>query len=151
MASKEGIGFQGHVEYRLFDSEMNLKEYREKDNLVPNAGMVEIVKLMIGSAADPFDNIAIGTGSTNFAATSTQLNNEYKRTTGSTAADTTTFAGDTAKIIATFSITETKAIVESGLLNAAAVGDMVAAQTFSALNVASGDTLEITWKVSLKD
>ena len=112
-----------------------------------NLGFAEAAKLIIGTGT-AFSNLAIGTGTTNFAATSTQLNNEYKRATATTSNVTTTVAGDTSQLVNTFSFTESKAITEAAVLNAAATGVMACAQTFSAVNVASGDSLQITYKIS---
>jgi len=115
---------------------------------VPTAGKAEAAELLVG-AGTAFSNVAIGTGTTNFAATSTQLNNEYSRDTATTSTDTTDVTGDTAKFVKSFSFTESKAITEAGVLNNKAAGDLLAAQTFSAVNVASGDSLEITYKIDL--
>jgi len=113
-----------------------------------NLGFGEVAKLIIG-AGTAFTNIANGTGTTAFAATSTQLNNEYKRGTATTTNVTTTVAGDTAQFLYTFSITETKAITEAGVFDANAAGTMIAAQTFAAVNVVSGDSLAITYKIQV--
>lgn len=115
---------------------------------VTNSGKAEAAELLVG-AGTAFNNVAIGTGTTNFAATSTQLNNEYKRDTATTSTATTDVTGDTAQFVNTFSITESKAITEAGVFNASAAGDMIAAQTFSAVNVASGDSLQITYKIDV--
>jgi len=113
-----------------------------------NAGMAEVAQLIIG-AGTAFSNVAIGTGTTNFAATSTQLNNEYKRDTATTSNVTTDVSGDTAQFVKTFSFTESKAITEAGVFNADTNGDMIAAQTFSAVNVSNGDSLQITYQIDV--
>jgi len=115
---------------------------------VVNAGKAEAAELLLG-AGTAFSNVAIGTGTADFKATSTQLNNEYKRDTATTSTDTTDVTGDTSKFVKSFSFTESKAITEAGVLNADSGGDMIAAQTFSAVNVASGDSLEITYKIDV--
>jgi len=40
-------------------------------------------------------------------------------------------------------------VTESAVLNASSAGTMLCRQTFSAINVADGDTLQITWKVTV--
>jgi len=115
---------------------------------VVNEGKELAAELLIGTGT-AFSNVAIGTGTTNFAATSTQLNNEYARDTATTSTVTTDVTGDTAQFVKTFSFTESKAVTEAGVLNAAATGIMIAAQTFSAVNVASGDSLEISYKIDV--
>lgn len=115
-----------------------------------NAGFAEVAELIIGSGT-AMTNIAIGTGTTNFAATSTKLNNETVRDTATTSVVTTDTAGDTSQFVNTFSFTGSFAVTEAGVFNAktADTGDMIAAQTFSAVNVASGDSLEITYKIDI--
>jgi hypothetical protein len=115
---------------------------------VTNAGMEETAKLLIGTGT-AFSNIAIGTGTDAFAATSTQLTNEYKRDTATTSNVTTDVAGDTAQFVKTFTFTEAKAITEAGVLNADTTGTLIAAQTFSAVNVDDEDSLEITYKIDV--
>jgi hypothetical protein len=56
---------------------------------------------------------------------------------------------DTAQFVKSFSVTGSKAVTESGIFNAASVGKLLCRQTFSAINVVNGDTLQITWKVTV--
>jgi len=147
-AKQEQMNISGLVEYVHKNSEGKILRKFTKSNLVPTVGKAEVAKLVIATGAAA-DNIAIGTGTTNFAATSTQLTNEYKRDTATTSNVTVSVAGDTAQLVNTFSITETKAITESGVLNAATTGELFAAQTFSAINVANGDSLQVTWKLTI--
>lgn len=59
---------------------------------------------------------------------------------------TTDTTNDTAQLVATFTFTGSFAVTETGVLNAASVGTLLARQVFGAINVASGDSLQITWK-----
>ena len=113
-----------------------------------NAGMAEVAQLIIGTGT-AFSNIAIGTGTDSFAATSTELGTEYARDTATTSNVTTDVTGDTAQFVLTFNFTEAKAVTEAGVLNAVSDGDMIAAQTFSAVNVGDGDSLQITYKIDV--
>jgi hypothetical protein len=60
---------------------------------------------------------------------------------------TTTITNDTAQITKTFTVTGTVAVTESGVFNASSGATLLAHQVFSAINVASGDSLQITWKI----
>jgi hypothetical protein len=60
---------------------------------------------------------------------------------------TTTTTNDTAQLTNTFSVTGTVAVTESGVLNAASTGTLLCRQVFTAINVVSGDSLALTWKV----
>lgn len=60
---------------------------------------------------------------------------------------TTTIANDTAQLVTIFTFTSAFNVDESGVFNAAAVGDMLCATAFGDMPVVSGDTLQITWQV----
>jgi hypothetical protein len=49
----------------------------------------------------------------------------------------------------TWNVTGTKAVTEAGAFNAASVGTMLGRQTFSAVNVANGDTLQVIYKFQM--
>jgi hypothetical protein len=98
--------------------------------------------------------IGVGTGTTAFAAGNTTLETEITdsglaRANGTVSLVTTTTASDTAQVTYTFTVTGTKAVTESGVLNASSSGTLLCRQTFSAINVVSGDSLAITWKVQM--
>lgn len=59
---------------------------------------------------------------------------------------TTTVTNDTAQLLLTFNFTASFAVTESGALNASSAGTLLARQVFSAINVANGDSLQVTWK-----
>lgn len=107
-------------------------------------------KLLSGQSATAltYQAIGIGTGGT------TALNSEITTNGGQRAASTittmtTTVTNDTAKFDHTWSFTGTFAVTEEGLFNnaSAGAGDMGAYQSFSAINVVSGDSLAVTHKL----
>lgn len=122
------------------------------ENLVTNAGFAGVASRINGSGSEAaFTYIAIGTGTTAAAATDTALQTEISTGGGSRAAATasrvtTTQTNDTAQLQLTFNLTSTFAITESGVLNAASTGTLLARQVFSPVNVVNGDSLQITWK-----
>ena len=128
---------------------------RNYHNIVVNAGKAQVAGLMltdVGGTA--FDYIAIGTGTTAAAATDTTLETEISTGGGARAAGTgtrvtTTVTNDTAQLQVTYSFTSTFAVTESGVFNAASTGTMLARRVFSAINVANGDSLQVTWKVQV--
>jgi hypothetical protein len=121
-------------------------------NLVTNAGMATVAGLINGSGTPAaFTYIALGSGTTAAAATDTALETEITTNGGARAEAavslvTTDVANDTAQLVKTFTFTGALSITESGVLNAASDGSLLARQVFSEINVASGDTLQITWK-----
>jgi Cu/Ag efflux protein CusF len=81
--------------------------------------------------------------------TTTALGSEITTGGGERAAvtpssQTTTVTGDTIRSTNTYSFTDTFAVTEEGLFNAVSSGDMIASRSFSAINVANGDSLQIT-------
>lgn len=121
---------------------------------IPIVGIAGIAGRINGSsAANPFTRIALGTGTSAAADTDTQLVAEIITSGGARAAAacsaiTTDTAGDTAQLQKTFTFTDggVFAITESGVLDDASGGILLARQVFSAINVASGDSLQVTWK-----
>ncbi len=132
-------------------------DYAMRSNLVTNAGLGEVTNLM-GNVSSPtaFGYIAVGTGTTAAAAGNTALETEVatsglSRAASTNTRQTTTTTNDTAQFLKSFSVTGSVAVTESGVLNAASSGVLLCRQVFSAINVANGDTLQITWKVVLAD
>ncbi len=122
-------------------------------NLITNVGFALAAGRLMGSGAPAAPTyIAVGTGSTTASVLDTALQTEsaasgVARTNGTTSLVTTTVTNDTAQTTVTFSVGATVAITESGVLNAGSTGTLLCRQVFSAINVSSGDTLTVTWKV----
>lgn len=114
-------------------------------NTITAAGLSETAKLLGGVAADPISHMAIGTGSPSATALGTEITtNGGQRAAVTPTSETTTSTGDTARSVNTYSFTGSFAVTEEGLFNATPAGDMIASRSFSAINVASGDSLQIT-------
>lgn len=146
--SKKGIlpmgltlGILGHFSDKLTIS-----------NLVVNAGLAGAAGRLNGSGAPAaFTYIALGSGTTAATSADTSLETEITTYGGERAAATaslvtTTVSNDTAQLQKTFSFTGILSITESGVFNAASGPTMLARQVFSAINVANGDSVQITWK-----
>ncbi len=98
--------------------------------------------------------VAIGTGATGAARTAaaadTALSTEVEtRSAGTESTVTTTQTGDTYQSVGTISISATRAVDESGLFDASSTGNMVTSATFPVVNLSSGDSLQLTWKVQI--
>jgi len=129
---------------------------RDTPNLIVTTGKAAIAGLIngVGSVAY-FAWCGVGIGTTGPVAGNTTLETEREvdgtadatHTASVTSLVTTTVTNDTAQFVTTFNFTATLAITESGLFNALDDGTMLARQTFAALNVVSGDSIVITWKV----
>lgn len=120
-------------------------------NLVVSAGSAGVASRINGAGAEAaFTFIAVGTGTTSPVAGDTTLETEtttdgLARAAATASRITTDVTNDTARLNKQFSVTGSVAVTESGVLNAASAGTLLARQTFSAVNVANGDTLDVTW------
>jgi hypothetical protein len=55
---------------------------------------------------------------------------------------------DTAQLDKTWSVSGTKAVTECGIFNDASAGTLLGRQVFTAVNVVSGDSLQVIYKVA---
>lgn len=118
-------------------------------NTITNVGKKIIADQTGGTTTTPVTAIAIGTGSP----TATALGAEISSGGGSRGAatvsnTTTTTTGDTERWSRTFNFTGSFSVTEEGLFdNNTSGGKMLASQSFSAVGVGNGDSLQITHDV----
>jgi len=127
---------------------------RHVNNLIVNVGLAQAAGLLNGVVTNYFDYLAIGTGTTPPSATDTGLQSEITTGGGARAASTnsrvtTTVENDTAQFVHQWDFTSSFAVTESGIFDSSTGGNMLARQTFSAINVNNGDSLQITWKIQV--
>lgn len=124
-------------------------------NLIPTVGKAAVADQFGGTTTSPMTAMAIGIGTTAAAAGDTTLESEITTNGGERGAatvsnETTTTAGDTEQWIKTFTFTGSFAVTEEGILdNNTSGGVLGARQVFSAVNVVSGDALQITHQVKV--
>jgi len=130
-------------------------EERTINNTIVNAGLAQVAGLLLTDfGGTAFDYIAIGIGTTGATVTDTTLESEIstgggERGTAVGTRITTSVANDTAQLVTTFTFTGSFAVTESGIFNDASAGTMLSRQTFGAINVSSGDSIEVTWKIQV--
>jgi len=118
----------------------------ETPNYIVDAGLAEVAALISTSGGGTkFSAIAVGTNSAATATNQTALSGESHRVVFADAV-----AANTATFTATFSFTGSFTVQEAGIFNhTTTAGDMLSRRIFSAVNVASGDTLVITWSITV--
>jgi len=152
----ESLKLNGHINFVHKNSKNEVVEIRDIKNMVMNVGKAQIALLTTSAAAVPFDAIAIGIGSIKESGVYTTLSSEITTNGGQRRSGTnvtisrtqTTVADDTGQWITTYTFTGGFAVVEAGLFNDGTAGTMLARQGFAPINVISGDTLQVTWKVA---
>jgi len=149
----EGMKLSGVVEIlHLRDGEVI--DTRGFTNITVITGRAEVAGLINGVTSGAFTYIALGEGTTSPADANTALESEIstgggERSSATPSRVTTDTTDDTAQLVNTFNFTAAFAVTESGVFDAASAGVMLCRQTFSVLNVISGDSLQITWKIDV--
>lgn len=136
----------GRVRMLQWDEHGNLVLDREEDNLVVTTGLDFIASRMVGTAQAVMSHMALGTGATAPALAQVALVSEI----GRTALASAVASGAVVTYNATFNPgVATGAIAEAGIMNAAVNGTMLNRVIFSVVNKAAGDTLALTWNVTI--
>lgn len=146
MNPNENIKATGRLDIVVLGPDGGVKESVQVDNLVVTAGLGYIASRMKDATASVMSHMAIGSGTTAAAAGNTGLGTEL----GRVSLTSTTVTGSQVQYQATFGPgTGTGAVSEAGLFNAASNGTMLCRTVFSVVNKDAGDTLAITWTVTL--
>ena len=142
----ESVSLKGNLEVILLDGNGIQKDYRKVENLVVAVGKQVIAARLLGNTLAVMSHMAVGSDSTAAATGQTALGGELGRVTLDSSARTT----NVLTYVSTFPAgTGTGALTEAAILNASSTGNMLCRTTFSTVNKASGDTVVITWNVTV--
>ena len=142
----ESINVKGNLEVILLDETGNQKDYRKINNLVVAVGKETIASRMVGNTTAIMSHMAVGSSNTAAATSQTALGTEL----GRVALDSSTRVSNTITYVATFPAgTGTGSIAEAGILNASSSGNMLCRTAFGVVTKAAGDTVIITWNVTV--
>jgi hypothetical protein len=148
MNTQETIKATGRIKFELFDSSGALKDTREINNVVVTVGKNYLANwLTAATQSGPFMSyIALGTGTNAASASDTALQTELSTRVQGTLSN----ASNVWQNVATFGAgVDTGSITESGIFSASSGGTMLARQVFSVITKGAGDTLQVTWQVTL--
>jgi len=133
----------------LKDYQGNLKDKWAVDNLIVDDGWDHSADAVStdGAQPAPAEWLGIGTGTTGAAAGDSALETEISTGGGERAGGTYAHSAGTKiwTLVNTWNFTSSFAVTEAGVLNASTAGALLSRQVFSAKNVASGDSLQVTW------
>ena len=142
----ELVNVKGNLEVILLDENGIQKEYRKVENLVVAVGKQVIAARLIGNTIAIPSHMAVGTDATAAATGQTALGGDL----GRVVLDSSARTSNVLTYVATFPAgTGTGALAEAAILNAASTGNMLCRTTFSTVNKAAGDTIVITWNVTV--
>ena len=146
MDLNETLNVKGALTVTVKDYQGNVKQEFDVPNLVVTVGKNYIASRMASNSATVMSHMAIGTGTGSPAAGDTTLGTEAGRVAVSSFSAST----NTVTATATFPAgTGTGAITEAGILNASSSGTLLCRTTFPVVNKASGDSIAITWVITV--
>ena len=161
--------FLGHVEVVAADKNGNIIAYRQSDNTVTNVGHNCIAKAVwptgdystghqpcSGTPAEAkyiaLTNTAITPTATDTTLSGEITTNGLARAAGTPSAFQVASDGTTstiAQVQKVFAATASQSAQAAGLFDAASGGNMFADNTFATVSLNNGDTLTVTWKITL--
>ena len=147
MRNKDFLSATGKLSIVVNDNAGNLKQELNVTNLVVDAGLSYIASRMKDATATAMTHMAIGSGTTDPAAGDTALQTQL----GRVSLTSTTVTANSVEYVATFPAgTGTGAVTEAGIFNASSAGTMLCRTEFAVINKAAGDSMTITWTVTVE-
>jgi hypothetical protein len=114
-----------------------------------DAGKAIVTNLVSGLGGTVPKYCAMGTGAGPANSTGTALTTEVEsRATGTPTRVTTTVTNDTYQVVGTQTATTARVITEVGLFDATSAGNMLIGSGISTVNLANGDSLQVTYKLA---
>jgi hypothetical protein len=143
---KSSVKMSGRLIIKKFNEKQELLYQTEVENLVVTAGKNFIASRIVSDSADIMGYMAIGDNATVSALPQTSLSNQRARVATSTASavdNNITFTASFGAGVGTGSIQE------AGIFNASSSGTMLCRTTFPVITKTSGETIAISWVVSV--
>jgi|TARA_B100002019_G_C21092593_1_gene509384 hypothetical protein len=145
MKQEENIKLTGNLTIVL-NRENGTKDVYEHKNLVVTTGKNFIASRMKDTTDAAMSHMAIGSGNTAAAAGDTALGTQLDIQS----LTSTTVSTNTVTYAATFGAGNgTGAVAEAGVFNASSSGTMLCRSVFSVVNKAAGDSMTVTWVITI--
>lgn len=142
------VKMTGHFWVRLLDEQGSIKEEREVNNVVVTVGKTYLANWLTAATQSNYfmRYIALGTGTTPASASDTALETELSTRVAGTLSN----ASNVWQNVASFGPgVNTGAVTESGIFDLSSAGTMLARQVFPVVNKGAGDTLQVTWQITI--
>lgn len=146
----DALNITGRVHVVLRGPDGRIKDQETVNNLAVTVGRNHIADQLAEKDEAPMDYMAIGTGTTAAAAGDTALETELDRNALTSKTQGTGSDAHKVTYIADWAAGDgTGAITESGIFNSASAGTMLCRTVFSVKNKGAGDTLTLTWVLTI--
>lgn len=150
MSVLDSLTAKGQLTLTLMDPSGAIKDVRHVRNLVVGAGLDHISSRMIGTAQAVMSHMALGAGTTAAASGDTALGSQLGSRKVFDSVTRTGANNQSIVYVTTFGAGEaTGAVTEAGVFNASSGGVMLCRTVFAVLNKAAGDTVQVTWTVTI--
>ena len=147
MFTQENLSIKGELTIDRFDVTGQLVEKRKIPNLIVSSGKNLMISRLLGTTDGIMTHMGVGTGVTSPVIANTALEIPLSARIALTSATQTS---NTVTYIASFGAgVSTGAITEAGIFNALTSGTMLCRTTFPVVNKAVGDSIVITWVVTI--
>lgn len=148
MQNLENLKANGQLRIVVTAADGSIKEDHTVKNLVVDTGLNFIVKRMKDTTADVMSHMSLGTGTTAAAAADTTLQTELAGARVSLTS--TSVTANQITYIASFAAgVGTGAVTEAGIFNNTSGGTMLCRTVFPVVNKQSGDSMTVTWTVTV--
>lgn len=145
MQAIETLKAKGQVKLELTRADGTVETVDIK-NLVVTTGLNYIVSRMKDTTQTAMSHMAIGSGSTAASAGNTALGTEL----GRVSLTSTTVSTNTIQYVASFPAgTGTGTVYEAGIFNASSAGTLLCRTVFGIVTKDAGDSLAITWTITV--
>ncbi len=146
MNTNETIKATGRLNIQIIGPDGQVKQEETVDNLVVTVGLNFIASRIKDATATVMTHMAVGAGTAPAAAGNTALGTEL----GRVGLGSTTVTNNQVVYAASFGAgVGTGAVTEAGLFSASTGGTMLCRTVFSVVNKEAGDTMSISWTVTI--
>jgi hypothetical protein len=149
-ALSDGIKPVGRVHFLIRDQFGRVRYSAWHPNLVITTGKNHIADQLAGRQEAQMSHMAIGTGTTTPVAANTALENELDRNALDSRNQGTGADANKVTYICTWAAGDgTGAITEAGIFNSASAGQMLCRSVFAVKNKESGESMVMTWILTI--
>lgn len=149
-ALREGVMPFGRVHFLIVRGDGSIKCNCWHPNLVVTTGKNHIADQLSDKGEAPMSHMAIGTGTTAATTTDTALQAEIDRNALTSKTQGTGTDANKVTYICTWAAGDgTGAITEAGIFNSASAGQMLCRSVFPVKNKESGESMTMTWILTI--
>lgn len=142
----EDFKMKGELSVVVTGPDGKIKEQRFVPNLVVTVGKTYIASRMVGTSATVMSHMAIGSGTTAVVVGNTTMESSLHRN----ALTSFVSATNVVTAVASFAAGDgTGAVTEAGIFNDVTTGTMLCHTVFPVVNKEAGDSIAITWAITV--